>query len=300
MIYRMKFIAWLSAVMLLVSCDRLERKIQGATPDGSYEQLARLDVALGKPAPGDWLAVHPEPGQAFKQYVASKPVRASTERYRIYLQPVGTFTSEQINLCLHTKDYLQIFYGLDVVVLTGIDDTIVPDTARRYAGTAEEQLLTGPILDHLEQALPGNGLVMAITAKDLYPGSNFNYVFGQARLTKRVGVSSFYRYLEGRADSLSYKFCLERLIKTSSHEIGHMLSCQHCTHAMCVMNGSNSLWESDSRPNRLCSVCLRKFQWNTGFLVRSRQQQLVAYFAKHGMNRDYLLAKKDLAAIDKP
>ncbi len=291
------FIAWSFAVIVLASCDRSQRTTRGAPApaDDSYKPLARLDVALGKPAPDDWLAVHPEPGQTFEQYVASKPVRASTEGYKIYLQPVGVFTPEQTALCLHTKDYLQIFYGLDVVLLPAIDDSIVPDTARR-----SEQLLTGPILDHLEKTRPRNGLVMAITAKDLYPGNNFNFVFGQARLTKRVGVSSFYRYLERPIDSLSYKLCLERLIKTSSHEIGHMLSCQHCTHAVCVMNGSNGLWESDARPNRLCSVCYRKFQWNTGFVALSRQQQLVAYFQKQGMNKDYLLAKEDLAAIEKP
>src|SRR5258705_129015 len=110
------------------------------------------------------------------------------------------------------------------IMLPKLDDSIVPDSLKRFRGTEQEQLLTIPILDYLQKNIPKDGLiVMAITSKDLYPGGGFNFVFGQARTKKRVSVSSIFRYsAEPIADSLNYQTCLERLIKTSSHEMGHM------------------------------------------------------------------------------
>ncbi|EDY16810.1 hypothetical protein CfE428DRAFT_5619 [Chthoniobacter flavus Ellin428] len=51
-------------------------------------------------------------------------------------------------------------------------------------------------------------------------------------------------------------------------------TCVHCTYYSCVMNGSNHLAESDSRPLHLCPVCLRKLQWSTGFDVVARYTAL--------------------------
>lgn len=146
--------------------------------------------------------------------------------------------------------------------------------------------------------MPADGLVMiAITSKDLYGGPDFNFVFGQARPKQRVAVSSLYRYYEGTLDSAGYSTVLQRLIKTSSHEIGHMFSCQHCINAVCLMNGSNSMGESDSRPNRLCSACHQKLQWNLGFDVRQRLAALQQFFLAHRLDRDQLLISKDIKAL---
>jgi archaemetzincin len=100
-------------------------------------------------------------------------------------------------------------------------------------------------------------------------------------------------------DSLTYPVCLERLIKTSAHEIGHMFSIQHCTYGVCVMNGSNSLWESDSRPNRLCSDCLNKLTWNLGFSVRERFSGLKTFFKEHKLVTDANLASRDFVVVRK-
>ncbi len=77
-----------------------------------------------------------------------------------------------------------------------------------------------------------------------------------------------------------------------------MLSCLHCTYGVCVMNGSNSLPESDSRPNRLCSDCLRKLQWNLNFDVKLRVEKLQAYFSRHKLARDYQLTVQDLRVLE--
>jgi archaemetzincin len=156
----------------------------------------------------------------------------------------------------------------------------------------QEQLQTHFILDNMLNSLPKNALVaMAITAKDLYPDDNWNFVFGEANTEKRKAVSSIFRYADAANDSLNNLICLERLIKTSAHEIGHIFKCMHCTHADCVMNGSNSLPESDAAPNALCSVCLKKLSGLLGFNNRLRyiKANKVAYpdFDEYQKNKRY-------------
>ena len=55
--------------------------------------------------------------------------------------------------------------------------------------SAQRQLLTTGILDLLHRRLPGDALcVVGVTMEDLYPDPSWNFVFGQASLTDRVGV----------------------------------------------------------------------------------------------------------------
>lgn len=283
---------------LLAGCKQEEKKKRIYTPDPAIDALAANDIKLGEPGPGDWLDVHVEPGQSFDRYIKSNPVTPSETRKRIYIQPLGRFSVDESNLVKATAEYLQLFFGLKTSVLPVLSDSIVPASARRING--QEQLKTGFIMDYLQQHTPDDGIViMAITPLDLYPSSDFNFVFGQARTKNRVGVSSFNRFITEPLDSANYGLVLNRLIKTSSHEIGHMFTCLHCTHAVCLMNGSNSLWESDSRPNRLCSECLRKLHWNLGFDVTTRLEKLRQYFVKHNLEGDLLLANHDLEILHK-
>ena len=173
-----------------------------------------------------------------------------------------------------------------------ISDSIIKPAYKRIREDGHQQYLTTFILDSLlVPRLPEDGIaMMAITDTDLYPQDSWNFVFGQAYTRKRVGISSIYRYLDNEDSSK----CLARLIQTSSHEIGHMFSVLHCKNAICVMNGSNGLYESDSRPNRLCSVCLNKLSWNLNFNNIERFNKLKLYFEKYHMDRDYKLATKDL------
>jgi archaemetzincin len=65
------------------------------------------------------------------------------------------------------------------------------------------------------------------------------------------------------------------------------------------MNGSNSMEESDGRPNRLCSVCLNKLCWNLKFNNRERFKELSEYFNKYKIQSDYKLVVKDLEIYSK-
>jgi archaemetzincin len=283
----------------LSACQSAPTEDTSHSTDPSIDKLEVLDVKLDEPQPGEWLYAHPESGQSFNQYLNSKPVTPNDVSNKIYLQPLGDFSKAQTDVIQFTADYLKIFFDLEVVILTILNDSVIPDSARRFHGTEQEQLLTTSILDYLQKNIPKDGIViMAVTSRDLFAGSNYNFVFGQARTRKRVGVSSIYRFSPGPIDTLNYSVCLERLIKTSSHEISHMLSCQHCTYGVCVMNGSNTLSESDSRPNRLCAECHRKLHWNLGFDVKLRLEKLQGYFLRHELKRDHQLTIKDLQTIE--
>ena len=49
---------------------------------------------IPEPRPGDWLAVHKEPGQTFDEFKASEPNRPGQNQHVIYLQPLGDFAPE--------------------------------------------------------------------------------------------------------------------------------------------------------------------------------------------------------------
>jgi len=62
-----------------------------------------------------------------------------------------------------------------------------------------------------------------------------------------------------------------------------MLGVKHCVFFNCLMNGSNSLAESDRRPLHLCPVDLRKLQWSIGFEIVERYRRLLAFWNDAGV-----------------
>ncbi len=292
-------IFYLIFIIVLFSCTSENRSLaekHEATYD-SIRKLSSLDIVLPVALPGDWLYEHKEPGQTFVEYKNCNPVSPNSIQNIIYIQPLGNFSRSTDSIIQSTVDYLNAFFGLKVSLLPVISDSLIKSPYKRIREDGHQQYLTTFILDSLlVPRLPKDGIaMMAITDTDLYPKDSWNYVFGQAYTRKKVGISSIYRYIENDQP----RKCLERLIQTSSHEIGHMFSILHCTNAICVMNGSNSMEESDSRPNRLCSVCLNKLSWNIKFNNMKRFTQLKSYFDKYQIRRDYDLIIKDLELFSK-
>lgn len=76
---------------------------------------------------------------------------------------------------------------------------------------------------------------------------------------------------------------LVRACKTMCHEMGHMFGLRHCTHFHCLMNGSNHLAESDSRPSFLCPICLRKLQHVCKFDIIQRYKDMKDFWAEQGL-----------------
>lgn len=264
-----------------------------------FNAIARNDVPLGTPQEGDWRAAHNEKAQTFDAYKAARPVKPTAARSVIYLLPVGEFTPLQEKILEAAREYTAIFFQLKTVLLPAHSDSAFPAGTFRQREDGHIQLLAPYILDSLLKGnIPNDGItLMAISALDLYPKSDWNYVFGLASYTDKVGVSSIYRLQDKTLDTSNYITCLKRLNKVASHEIGHMFSLRHCLHAQCVMNGSNNLHETDQAPNRLCSACQQKLYWNLRYDHQKRLEQLVNYCHQQQLQPEQRLLQKDLDAI---
>ncbi len=231
-------------------------------PGEDFEPLAR-------PGRLDWLANHPEPGQTFDQFTRVGTNRPDAHRRVLYLQPLGAFAPDAPRLDLLSR-FTAAFFMLEVRILPAISLAGAGITKRRHPATGDEQLLTTDILNLLRRRLPADAFaLLGITMHDLYPDPAWNFVFGQASLRDRVGVYSFARY--GSDDR---RLLLRRSVKVLAHETAHMFGIQHCIWFRCVMNGSNHLAESDSRPLELCPIDLRKLQSSVGFDVAERYRRV--------------------------
>ncbi|MBW1656589.1 Zn-dependent protease [Flavobacterium quisquiliarum] len=295
----------LLVTLIVLSCqsekkEKLKSKTQSISqsllpPEPYFVDIKVNDVKLGKPAYGDWLFSRKEKGQSFEQFVRTKHVVPTKEENIIYLKPIGKFDSSQLKQIELVRQYLRIFFQLETKVLETVSNDIIPNKARRIGDVGQEQLLAGYILtDILKEEKPAKRIaLMAITEKDLYPKPEWNYVFGLASYSDKVAVSSMYR-MQKEAD---FNLGLERLLKICSHEIGHMFGLYHCIEANCVMNGTNSMVETDKHTLRLCSLCQRKL--NSGFKYDNlkRLKELEKYFKESNLTDGLALMEKDLEKI---
>lgn len=245
---------------------------------------------IPEPGPHDWLANHPEPGQTFEQFVRSNPHRPDKKRSKLYLQPLGEFAKDRSVSLDSLRQFAAAFFMMDVEVLPTLGLTESQITTRQNPFTGKTQLLTGDILKLLRRKLPDDAFaLLGITMVDLYPDDSWNFVFGQASPRHRVGVYSFARYdprFYGDDDTIKRSVAVEpsreqlmlrRSCKVLAHETAHMFGIQHCVYFSCLMNGSNHLDESDSRPLHLCPVDLRKLHHSIGFDVAERYHRLRAF-----------------------
>jgi archaemetzincin len=292
-------------LVTLCSCESNKKEKSNSNPEPKQELNLKLDpyfvaiknndVKLGKPVYGDWLYSRNEKGQTFEQFVKTKHIIPTKEENIIYLQPIGKFNSLQKKQIELVCQYLQIFFQLETKILKDVSNDIIPNNARRIGDVGQEQFLAGYILtDVLKKEKPDRGVaLMAITEKDLYPKPEWNYVFGLASYRDKIAVSSMYR-MQKEAD---FSLSLDRLLKICSHEIGHMFGLHHCIEANCVMNGTNSMVETDSHSVRLCSLCQRKL--NSGFKYDNvkRLKELEKYFKDNKLISGADLMEKDLKSI---
>ena len=134
---------------------------------------------------------------------------------------------------------------------------------------------------------------------DLYPEDDWNFVFGQASLKKRIGVSSYRRYYENFLDSSNFNTCFERIIKTTTHELCHMFSLKHCRIYKCLLNGSNHMEEADSKPLWLCPECLAKLQNCIKFDLFERYDKLIDFFSINQMAAEIKYYRKSKQLMSK-
>jgi archaemetzincin len=260
--------------------------------------LAPLHVRVGKPKPGEWRAEHPEEGETFEQYLNAGPVTPTAARSALVVQPLGDLGTENERVLATVAKAMQAFFGLSTRVVSVLSLRIVPASARRPSRGFGEQLLTSRILKELGPRLPDDAMAyIAFTSSDLWPGDDWNYVFGQASLERRVGVWSLARNGNTSAGEAAYRLALSRAIKTATHETGHMFGMHHCTAYRCNMAGVNSLPESDGEPSWLCPECLAKLSWATGTAPEEHLRRMHAFAKSVGMDEEVKHYAKSLAAL---
>jgi archaemetzincin len=264
------------------------------------DKLRPLHTKLGEPKPGDWLSIHNEPGQTFREYIGSNPVLPTSNRRTIYVQPLGVFSPTQYKIIMLTTDFMGRYFSLPVKVKENLPLSIIPPEARRVHPTlGDKQILTFYVLNKvLRPRLPKDAVTyIAFTTSDLWPGRGWNFVFGQATLRDRVGVWSIYRNGDPDAGPAAFRLCLLRTMKTATHEMGHMFSMFHCTAYQCNMCGSNHRKESDSRPIACCPECVAKIWWATKSDSIDRYRKLADFCKEHGFRSEETFYEKSIRAL---
>ncbi|MCU0336116.1 MAG: archaemetzincin [Chitinophagaceae bacterium] len=252
------------------------------TPNTSPIQLlAGNDQPLSATTPGSWRKVHPEKEQTLQQFRAAS-VLGDTSRRTIQLLLVGPPDPKADTLLALIAEHLQLYFQLPVKLLPP-DSTIPPAGFTRTGASGQIQWRADWLLDKVLHPLsaPGVAATAGVTSIDLYPSDSWNFVMGLASYHRQVSISSWYRLQPpGVHKSISPQL-LTRLLKTITHETGHMLGLAHCQHAACSMNGSNSVSEADRQPLRLCSQCLQKLSSLHAADLVKRNSRLMQWYRHH-------------------
>lgn len=240
---------------------------------------------LMKVREGDWLKSFKEDGELFEEYIVDNPTLPTKERNKIYIQPIGKFTEKQKEIIGLTAEYMRAFYKLPVELNVFKPLGKVPNDMERISTYKEQrQIKTGLFLNKLlPKMLPDDAAALiCFTNYDLFPSDGFNYVFGQASLSKRVGVWSLWRFGNPEKSVEDYNLFLKRTLKVGMHETGHMFSINHCTKYECLMSGSNHLQETDRRPLDVCPEDMLKIAWAMDYEPLERYENLAKFWEKQG------------------
>ena len=289
--FTIRFFCLLLAALLMFSGLSLAEESE-MSPDAlekMMEKLRPFHKKLGKPGPGDWLSIHPEQGQTFREYLQCRPVTPQGKRNVIYVQPLGDFTKTQRRIVALTADFMGRYFNVPVKIKEDLPLSLIPAKAGRTHPTwGMKQILSTYVLDRvLIPRLPKDAAAyIAFTSSDLWPGRGWNFVFGQASIRERVGVWSIFRSGDPDKSAADFRLCLLRTMKTATHETGHMFSMLHCILYQCNMCGSNHREESDRRPIFLCPECLAKLCWVTRSDPITRYKKLADFFKKNGFTAE--------------
>jgi archaemetzincin len=264
----------------------------------STDKIFPLYKAKTKAQDGDWLNEHKEIYYDFDSYVGSRPVRPDSIRRIIYIYKLGTNTKAEDSLLLITCQYLEHIFHLKTAIAQTFPESCIPEDMKRTNGDSTFQICTRFVLDTLVSLpLPKDAVVgICFTKYDLYPGPDWNFVFGEAYLKHRAGVWSFNRYGNVN-DTAQFKMALLRTMKVAAHETGHMFSITHCVRYECDMNGSNSMDETDASPLHYCPECLQKLSWNIGFQLKPHFSELRDFYKKYGMGEEAAFMEKNISKL---
>jgi archaemetzincin len=242
---------------------------------------------MGKPAPDEWMAAHPEPAQTFDAYTNAVAHVPSEPRKVIYLLPLGAFPADAVAMETMAT-VVRAYFTLEVRVLPAVPIQQVAVRSRINDGTNKRQFHAPQLLDWLKPRVPDDAYaLMAITMEDLYPHEDWNFVFGMASFDERVGVQSLARQdpaFFGQPRGADWKqLALRRATWTMVHEISHMFGLAHCQYWRCIVAGSNHQEQSDKAPLHPCPVCLHKLWWAIRFDPAVREANLAKTLRELGI-----------------
>lgn len=270
------------------------------------EERADADAfpPLPKTKPGDWLAVHPEPGQTFEQFRGSRRRPVTEERRTVYVAVLDDTTRIGVRPQV-LVDHLAAYFGVPAAVAH-------PDPEPAFTTRRDRRrTLTTDVLRWMPDQMPSDGYaLLAVTTRDLYAGNDWNFVFGEAAPLARVGVFSFARMdpafpapppdPAGR-DGATRALVLRRCLKVVTHEIGHLFGLEHCVAGLCLMNGANGVDEMDRTPLHLCPECLRKVAHACDLDLVERYRRLETAYAAAGLDAEREFVSKRVTRLtEKP
>jgi archaemetzincin len=161
--------------------------------------------------------------------------------------------------------HLASIYNASITILT--DPPQLVDSFRALFNEQRNQLNSDKLLHYLATTIIKdnkgsydlkNTIILGICSFDAY-SSGLNFVFGQASPTR--GVAAIYlprlrREFYGIAADIS--IFMERVLKESTHEVGHTFGLAHCPKQSCVMHFSNSIVDTDRKAKDFCNACSSK------------------------------------------
>jgi len=101
----------------------------------------------------------------------------------------------------------------------------------------------------------GNAILLGITEVDLFIPI-LTFVFGEAQLRGSSAIVSYHRLQQDfYGIPANEPLLVERTIKESVHEVGHILGLTHCDDYSCVMSPSHSVEAVDLKSVHRCDHC---------------------------------------------
>ena len=119
------------------------------------------------------------------------------------------------------------------------------------------------ILDKFDRNSEGD-IKIIITDFDIFIPI-FTYVFGLAKVGGRAAIVSTMRLCnEYYGLNKDEQLFINRLLKETIHEFGHMVNMRHCNNYNCVMASSVTIDDLDVKSSNFCTACSEKFYKNIG------------------------------------
>jgi archaemetzincin len=183
----------------------------------------------------------------------------------IALIPIAIDEKDKKIIFAPLTSHLASIYNASITILT--DPPQLVDGFRALFNEQRNQLNSDKLLHYLATTIIKdntgpydlkNTVILGICSFDAY-SSGLNFVFGQASPTR--GVAAIYlprlrQEFYGIAADIS--IFMERVLKESTHEVGHTFGLAHCPKQSCVMHFSNSIVDTDRKAKDFCNACSSK------------------------------------------